>query len=153
MRQVLAKFRCMSVTKKWDRSCIVELSPVCQRGSNKENEQFWKFTPSGDATLNFKGPSKDDRGQEYTPGDYYYIYMTKDEGGGWLLNTITTHGKENGSVELATNGKDTVGWKEGDGFSYGKLQMGIDNPHAFLAFDEIESTWDVQFKWAELSDD
>ena len=152
MRQVRAKFRCMSVVKKWDRSTIVELSPVCQRGSNAENEQFWKFTPSGDATLNFRGPSIDDRGKEYQPGDYYYIDMSKDESGGWLLNTITTHGKENGSIELATNGKTTAGYKEDD-FAYAKVQMGIDNPPAFLAFDEVESTWDVRFRWAEETDD
>lgn len=153
MRQVRAKFRCMSVLKKWDHSTVVELSPVCQRGENPENEQFWKFTPSGGAQLNFRGPSIDDRGKEYQPGDYYYIGMKKDESGGWCLNTITMHGKDCGSIELATNGKTTVGHGDGDGFSYGSLQMGIDNPPAFLAFDEVESTWDVQFRWAEATDD
>lgn len=153
MRQeVRAKFRCMSVTKKWDGSSIVEFAAVLQQGKNPENAEFWKFTPSGDATLNFRGPIRDDRGEEYKPGDYYYIDMHKSDEGGWCLSTVTSHGKENGSVELCTNNKKTVGWGE-EGFTYGKLTMGIDNPPAFLAFDEAGAAWDVQFKWAEKSDD
>lgn len=153
MRQVRAKFRCMSVMKKWDRSTIVELSPVCQRGENPENKQFWNCTPSGDAQLNFRGPALDSRDKEYTPGDYYYIDMTLSEDGGWFLSIVTYHGKENGQVELSTRGgKYTADYNE-EGFTYGKLEMGIDNPPAFAAFGEPASTWDIQFTWAEASDD
>jgi len=153
MRQVRAKFRCLSVTKKWDRSVIVELGPVLQNGKNPENAVFWKFTPSGDATLNFRGPALDNRGKEYTPGDYYYVDMYKDEDGGWCLTTVSKHGPENGDVELNTRGgKYTAGHGE-DGFSYGKMRMGLDHTEALHWFDNPSGSWGVQFTWAEASDD
>jgi len=153
MSQVRAKFRCLSVTKKWDKTLVVELGPVVQSKHNKENSQFWKFTPSGDMTLNFRGPSFDAGGKEFVPGDYYYIDMVKDEEGGWGLTTVTNSGPESGSVELNTRGgKYTADWGE-NGFSYGKMTMGIDNPSAFKAFDPVLSHWAVTIAWAEASDD
>jgi hypothetical protein len=145
----------MSVAKKWDGGTIVELSPVLQQGKNPENAEFWKYTPSGDATLTFKGPSFDDRGKEYSPGDYYYIEMHKDhENGGWCLSEISHTGEESGRVELCTNGKKTVGWgKDVLGFSYGKMTMGLDHAPALSWFDKAAENWDVQFTWAEPSDD
>lgn len=152
MRQVRAKFRCLGVTEKWDKSTIVELGPVCQSGKNPENEKFWKYTPSGDAQLNFRGPALDSQGNKYIPGDYYYIDMELSEEGGWDLATLSYHSKESGIVELTTRGgKYTASYNE-KGFSYGKLKMGIDNPPAFLAFKDPDSTWDIQFNWAEASD-
>lgn len=152
MRQVRAKFRCLSVTKKWDRSIIVELGPVLQKGKNPENAEFWKFTPSGDATLNFRGFALDSRGEEYTPGDYYYIDMHKDDEGGWALTTVAKHGKDNGNVELNTRGgRHTAGMGE-DGLSYGKLTMGLDHAPALGWFDNPGDPWAVVFTWAESSD-
>lgn len=153
MRHVRAKFRCMSVTKSWNRHTTVELSPVVQNGPSKENDEFWKATPSGSAKLQFVGPSIDSRGEEYAPGDYYYIDMHQDDDGGWALTTVTTHSNDSGHVELNTNGKTTVGWREGDGFSYSKLEMGIDNKPAFEVFNKLGAAWDVTFTWAEASDD
>ncbi len=153
MRQVRAKFRCLSVTRKWDRSITVELGPVLQKGKNPENAEFWKFTPSGDASLNFRGPALDNRGKEFTPGDYYYIDMHKDEDGGWLLSSVTHQGEESGSVELHTRGgKHTAGHGQ-DGFSYGKLTMGLDHAPALGWFDNAGGAWSVEFSWAEASDD
>jgi len=153
MRQVRAKFRVLSVTKKWDRSVIIELGPVLQRGSNPENSEFWKFTPSGEATLNFRGQALDDRGQEYTPGDYYYIDMHKDDDGGWHLGNVSHSGEESGSVDLCTRGgKYTAGHGE-DGFTYGKLQMGLDHAPALGWFDNPGGSWAVKFSFAEASDD
>ena len=153
MRQVRAKFRCMSVAKNWSGETTVELSAVYGRGDNEENKQFWKFTPSGSAKLNFRGPASDHSGKEFVPGDYYYIDMKSVcEEGGWQVGELTYRSKESGSLELTTRGgKWTVGHNE-EGFSYGKVEMGIDNPPAFKAFDP-ESIWDVQFNWAEKSDD
>lgn len=152
MNQVRAKFRCMSVTKKWDRSIIVELGPVLQNGKNAENAEFWKFTPLGDATLNFRGPALDSRGEEYTPGDYYYIDMHKDKEGGWCLSTVSHSGPETGGVELCTRGgKHTAEWGT-DGFSYGKLTMGLDHAPALGWFDNAGKPWAVVFTWAEASD-
>jgi len=153
MRQVRAKFRVLSVTKKWDGFTNVELGPVLQRGSNPENAEFWKFTPSGDCTLTFMGPALDDRGQEYQPGDYYYIDMHKDDDGGWGLTTVAHHGEENGSVELNTRGgKYTAGHGE-EGFRYGKLGMGLDHAPALGWFDNPGGPWAVKFSFAEDSDE
>lgn len=152
MRSVRAKFRCLGVTKKWDGLSFVEFGPVLQDGKNPENAEFWKFTPSGEATLNFRGPVFDDRGEEYSPGDYYYIDMHKDDDGGWCLTTVTQHGDDNGSVELNTRGgKYTAGHGE-DGFSYGKLTMGLDHAPALGWFDNPGGPWSVEFTWAEKSE-
>ena len=154
MRQVRAKFRCMSVTKKWDNNTVVEFSAVLQQGKNPENAEFWKFTPSGDATLKFKGPSFNSRDVEYSPGDYYYIDMVKNcQEGGWRLSQVSHTGEENGSVELCTNNKKTVGWNEGVGFTYGKLTMGLDHAPALGWFDKAGEDWEVTFTFAEPSDD
>jgi hypothetical protein len=126
--------------------------PVTQSKDNEENSEFWKYTPSGEAELKFRGPSFDSRGKEYTPGDYYYIDMVADEDGGWLLATVTYHSEENGEVKLNTRGgKYTADWGE-KGFTYGSLQMGIDNPPAFLSFEKAGKPWSVKFTWAEPSD-
>ena len=154
MRQVRAKFRCMAVTKKWDGSTIVEFGAVLQQGENPENAEFWKFTPYGEATLNFKGPSVDNRGEEYSPGDYYYIDMVKScQDGGWRLSQVSHNGKDSGSVELCTNGKKTVGWNEGEGFTYGKMKMGLDHAPALGWFDTAGENWEATFTFAEPSDD
>lgn len=143
----------MSVAKKWDGTTIVELSPVLQQGKNPENAEFWKFTPSGDAQLNFRGPALDSRGKEYSPGDYYYIDMNKDEDGGWLLSTVSHSGPETGSVELCSRGgKYTADYNE-EGFTYGKMVMGLDHAPALGWFDNAGGPWSVVFTWAEESGD
>jgi hypothetical protein len=143
----------MAVTQEWNGDRKVLFRPVLQQGPNPENKEFWEATPSGEAVLNFRGPSFDDRKKEYQPGDYYYIDLMPSEDGGWLLATRTEHSGSNGSVELCTRGgKHTAGYNEA-GFSYGSLQMGIDNMAAFVCFDKAGAIWDVQFKWAEKSDD
>jgi hypothetical protein len=153
MSQVRAKFRCMSVLKKWDGSTIVEFSVVLQKGENPENATFWKFTPSGDATLNFRGPSFDDRGKEYSPGDYYYVDMRHDpEDGGWHLSEVTHNREDCGRVELCANGKKNTGWNEGAGWTYGKMSMGLDHAPALAWFAPAGEEWSVSFKWAEASD-
>ena len=149
---VRAKLRCMSVTRTWDNSTNIELQPVTQKGKNSENEKFWKATPSGTAEIRFNGPSVDSRGEEYQPGDYYYVDLVKSSEGGWTLTTVTKHGSGHGSVELNTNGKTTIKHYKDLGFSYSKMQMAIDNPSAFEAFDVPGEAWDVQITWAEASD-
>ncbi len=153
MRQVRAKFRVLSVTEKWDRTTIVELGPVLRSGDNPENSEFWKFTPSGECHLTFMGPTLDDRGKPYQPGDYYYINMHKDDDGGWCLSQISHRGEESGDVELYTRGgKHTAGHGE-EGFRYGKLTMGLDHAPALGWFDNPGKPWAVKFSWAEASDD
>ena len=154
MKLIRAKFRCLVVKKNWEGETLVEFGPVFQQGKNPENAEFWKFTPSGDATLTFKGPSFDDRGKEYSPGDYYYIDMHKDlEEGGWRLAQVSHTGEESGFVELRTNGTKTAGWGKGVmGFSYGTLQMGLDHAPALGWFDKAGEDWAVTFAFAEASD-
>lgn len=152
MRQVRAKFRCLSVSKKWDSSISVEFGPVLQQGNNPENSEFWKYTPSGDAQLNFRGPALDDRGEEYEPGAYYYIDMTKDDEGGWCLSQVAHRGEDSGDVDLCTRGgKHTADYNE-NGFTYGKLHMGLDHAPALGWFDNPGGPWSVKFSWAEASD-
>ena len=152
MRQVRAKFRVLSVTKKWDHWNTVELGPVLQKGSNPENSEFWRYTPSGGCTITFMGPTIDDRGQEYQPGDYYYIDMQKDADGGWCLSQVSHRGEESGDVELNTNGKFTA--KHGEnGLRYAKLQMGLDHAPALGWFDNPGGAWSVVFSFAEATDD
>jgi len=151
-REIRAKFRCMSVTHTWDKRTVVELSPVCQREDNKENEQFWKYTPSGEAKLVFKGLALDAQGKEYKAGDYYYIDMVNVcEEGGWTASRIAYDSKDHGTVKLRTRGGKWTSGPGKEGFSFGELSMGIDNPPAFKSFDP-ESLWDIQFRWAEASD-
>lgn len=114
---------------------------------------FWKFTPSGSAELSFKGPSIDSRGKEYSPGDYYYIDMVRSDDGGYRLSEVSHTSPYTGSVRFCTNGKETVGWNEGDGFTYGKLSVGLDHTPALDCFDKAGDDWDVTFTWAEASDD
>ncbi len=153
MGQVRAKFRCMSVTKTWDCTTEVRLMPVTQSQHNKENSQFWKYTPSGECKLCFRGPALDASGKKFEPGDYYYIDMKPDEDGGWFLSTVTFRDEENGDIALTTRGgKHMADFGEG-GFTYGKLDMGIDNPPAFLAFGTAGKPWAVEFNWAEGTDD
>ncbi len=152
MRQVRAKFRCMSTTQTWEGMSQVKLMPVTQSQDSEENSQLWKYTPSGECQLNFRGPSIVGD-QEYVPGRYYYIDMRPDEEGGWVLSTVTLRSEDNGDVELSTRGgKHTAGPGE-EGFSYGRLSMGIDNPPAFLAFGTAGKPWAVEFNWAEGADD
>lgn len=155
MRQVRAKFRCMQVTRDWSGITKIAFRPVVQKnGKNKENEAFWSATPAGEAELVFAGPAMDNRGKSFEPGDYYYIDMHKDPEGAWVLG-MNTKRVGGGEVELYTRGgKHTAGYNE-EGLRHGKLDMGFNDGHKVLIeiFGEVDEPWDVQFKWAEASDD
>ena len=152
MRQVRAKFRCMRVIDDWSGLKTIELRPVYQKGGNPENEKFWSATPSGEAELVFFGPALDDRGEPYKAGDYYYIDMHKASEAGWTLGVVTKR-TCGGEVELHTNARGSVGYKEA-GLRHAKLQMGFNDDNGVIElFGEAGLDWSVAFKWAEASDE
>lgn len=78
---VRAKFKVMSVQVNHDGGIAVRAKPVYNDGTD-ENEQFWKFTPSGELTLHlskdaparpsFHGPDAD-----LAPGAVFYLDMMR----------------------------------------------------------------------------
>jgi len=139
---IQAKFRCMSVAKKWDGTETVEFRPV-NRGKNKdpENQKFWDATPSGEASLTFRGPGG------FEPGDYYFINTTLGESGLWLLHYVTRHADGGGEVYLGREWTQT-----GSGLVSGYLKMGVNYREVVDAFGEANTKWDVEFVHAEKSD-
>jgi hypothetical protein len=71
---VRAKFVCDEVTKTRYGSARVSLYPVSN--GSEENEQFWKYTPSGKIELSIENPSAAER---FEPGKEYYVDFTPAE--------------------------------------------------------------------------
>lgn len=141
MTLIRAKFRCMSITRKWDDSEIVEFLPV-NRGKDKdpENQAFWDATPSGKATLTFNGSCG------INPGAYYYVDMAPSEEGLWLLQYVT-HYHDCGEVSL---GRAWTSVKYG--LVTANLTMTISFMETVKRFGEPNSKWDVTFTHAEPND-
>lgn len=150
MRQVRAKFRCLSIAEKWDGKFVAELGPVMQKAedSNKENKAFWKYTPSGDASLTYNAE------HPLKVGDYYYIDMVPKEDGDWTLSSVlrNTHGGE-----IVLSHHRSYDYKEGapKGLLNGQVKMSLSDEAegALAAFSEVGSAWGVAFNFAEASDD
>ena len=140
---IRAKFRCMSVSRTWDGIENCEFRPVKRdSGQDPENEIFWKYTPTGSATLIYKGES------EFKPGAYYYIDMTTAEDGKWDVSSITRRSGESGDVNLSSVWKPVTS----GGFRHGSIEMGIDSSRVIDLFGTPGSKWDVEFSFAEASD-
>jgi hypothetical protein len=128
------------------------LQPVMASSPAEEDKSFWEATPSGEAEMNYLLEEGGD--EPFVVGAYYYIDMTPNDDGDWIVNTRTQHATNrrgaNGEVTLAASG-------EGDwrtiGLKHSKLHMGIDNPKAMEAFSDVESKWSVVFTLAEADDD
>ncbi len=69
---VRAKFKCDSITKYAMAGGDVKLSPVTN--GSKENEEFFKYTPTGEFVLRTVNESAF---LQFTPGEEYYIDFTK----------------------------------------------------------------------------
>jgi hypothetical protein len=153
MRHVRAKFRCLSITEKWDGHFIAELGAVMQRGENsEENKTFWKYTPAGKAELIYN------REHDLTIGAYYYIDMTPSKEGEWYLSSLTRHGHNgqvDGGVVNLSHHRDYDYRKVPQGMLRGSVEMSLSDEAkgALEAFGEAGSTWKVQFTFAEPSDD
>jgi hypothetical protein len=68
---VRAKFKVESITENSD-NCSIKLSPVTV--GSKENEEFYKWTPSGNIELNVL---KKETANKFVVGKEYYIDFTE----------------------------------------------------------------------------
>jgi hypothetical protein len=139
---IQAKFRCMSVTRKWDNTEIAEFRPV-NRGKDKdpENQKFWDATPSGEAALVFNGPSG------FDPGDYYYVNMTPEADSRWTLCSVTRHQDQSGEAYFRCEWIETS-----SGLVSAHLKMGVNYPEVVDAFGKPNAKWKLEFVHAEKSD-
>ena len=146
MRQIRAKFRCLSITEKWNDGFIAELAPVMQKGENsEENKRFWKYTPAGTATLVFH------KEHSLKIGAYYYIDMTADEKGDWFLSSVT---KDGSSAQGRTGGKVTlahyrqIDWRDiPTGLIRGSLEVQLSGEAngTLDFFGDAGGRWTVEF--------
>jgi len=156
---VIAKFRCLSITTKYDGHIIAELKPVQQKGANpKENAEFWSYTPSGECSLVFNQEATPDK----TPlviqvGSYYYINMESEEGVDdslrWKLDSYSRNSEGGGEVYLS----GSLNYAHGNrprGFLNGYIKMSLEPKAkgAIEAFNRPGSKWKVTIKFAEPSD-
>jgi hypothetical protein len=66
---IRAKFQCHSIQKSEDGSaCLVRLSAVTT--GSAENEQWSKYTPAGDLSLNISNPAAF---EQFEQGKEYYL--------------------------------------------------------------------------------
>ena len=149
---VRAKFRCLRIAQVWNGGWEIELSPVMQRGDNsEENKRFWEASPSGECSLFYH------REHPFEVGAYYYIDMVPKDGGDWSLGSVTKQG--GGSGEVALSCYKTYDYRQPKpvGLLRGEFKVGIDGSktEALACFGEPADghDWDVQFKFAEPSDD
>lgn len=153
MRQVRAKFRCLSITEKWDGTYVAEFGPVMQKGEQSaENKRFWKYTPAGDATLTFNDE------HPLKVGAYNYIDMQPSDDGDWSLSSVTKDGSKGERI----GGKVTLShYRDYDyrnvpkGLLRGSLEMQLSGEanNTLDFFGDAGSMWKVLFVFAEDSDD
>ncbi len=139
---IRAKFRCMSIARTWEGAEICEFLPVKRDGRDPENEIFWKYTPSGEVKLVYKGECG------FDPGAFYYIDMTPAENGEWTVDTVTRRANGSGDVNLSS------AWKPAteEGFRHGTVELGIDSDRVVDLFGLPGAKWNVVFSFAEASD-
>jgi len=145
---VRAKFRCLAITQKWDKSWQIELGPVMQRGKqSEENKRFWECSPSGECHLFFheKHP--------FEVGAYYYIDMAPNDEGLWTLSTVTH--QTGGSGEVFFSHYLSYDYKNMPaGLLNGHFKIGVDGAKtsALQTWGDAGGRWDVSFNFAEASD-
>jgi len=143
---IRAKFRCMEVVLRWDKTRRVELLPVNNhvtegQASDTENHDFWKATPSGKLNLTYTA----EQDCQFVAGEYYYVDLEHHADGSWLLEPVEQR------VTSLTVGFNAP-W-QGELLHQGHLEMSIDNEAAWPAFvGKVGSKWRVSFSWAEASD-
>ena len=147
---VRAKFRCLSITHKWDDSWLIELGPVMQRGEHsEENKSFWEASPSGECHLTYQVE------HDLKIGAYYYIDMVPNDDGQWELASVMQYGQ--GSGEIFMSHYRTYDYQKPipAGLLRGNLKIGIDGKktEALKTFGNPGGKWDVKLTFAEASDD
>ncbi len=148
---IRAKFRCLSVTRNYENRFTYDLQPVMANSPAREDKSFWEATPSGSCEMNYL--LEEGVEEPFVVGAYYYIDMTPDDDGVWIVNTMTKHatGRRGANGEVTLAGSGPGDWRT-PGLKYSKLHMGIDNPRAMEAFGDVESKWSVVFNRAPDED-
>lgn len=67
---IRAKFNVQSITKHFGGGVTVKLQPVTT--GSEENKNFWKYTPSGELTMNIHGEASD----MFNVGQEFYLDFT-----------------------------------------------------------------------------
>lgn len=68
---VRAKFKVVSVTESEGGNKYVKLQPVV--GGSPENEQFFKWTPTGEINMGTINPAA---AEQFKPGQQFYVDFT-----------------------------------------------------------------------------
>lgn len=151
---VVAKFRVLSITQKYDGLFVADLRPVFPRSGkhSPENAEFWSYSPTGEATLHF---------QKKCPleiGAYYYINMERQDDvvvpDAWVQSYIQKWGS--GGAEIYISYQKSYDHKnKPEGLTYGSLKMGMEEKAkgAIEAFSSPDAKWKVTFDFASPSDD
>lgn len=103
---------------------IIKLNAAYSPDKSTENYSFWDATPSGTATLY---SYKEDVFNDYTPGSFWYIDISEDEDGDWLITKNERH-EYNINVELTNNPTGMYGGN--------KIEMSITNKSAWENFGD-----------------
>lgn len=147
MDAVRAKFRCMEITHDWEGRRRVLLRPVTATSpgapadQRDENAAYWKASPSGELSLQFRGPDE----QLLEPGAFYYVDLHEARGSGadphdreWVLSFLGLSAT-NIEVKLYAN------WDEHSQLIQGTLTLGIDNQDAWPIFmGKLGSSWHIE---------
>jgi len=146
---IRAKFRCLEITQKWDDATVVKLMPVTKKkyeyGTEPmnfaENEQFWKYSPSGDCFLHFKGTDA----VPFKLGSYYYIDMTPIPEGLWTLGRSERWGVVGaGTATFHCSRSDAPAGE----MRYGTFQIGVAGTDAGPNAATIDSFGLPEKKWS-----
>jgi hypothetical protein len=155
---IRAKFRCLSITTKYDGTIVANLAPVKRDGKDSENSQFWKYSPNGDCELFFHKECN------LEVGAYYYIDMErvlmKPDGQEhpdlWTLDCRNeSHGGQYVNIEMAWYVKRTDYSKPPPvGMTSGRFKVGLSEAAeaAKEGFKPVGSLWTLAFVFVEKSD-
>lgn len=170
---IRAKFRCLSITTKYDGIIIVNLSPVKRDGKDPENAEFWKYSPNGECELHFYqecflGGPKDkehdtdkrehfDGRPRFKVGAYYYIDMEKQPEVSPLFWELSRRDENTSyvNVELSWHiQRANYSVPPPVGMVSGRFKVGLseDAVGAKEGFKPTRSLWTVDFMFAEESD-
>lgn len=135
---IRSKFRCMSVTHHAEQGTSVKLLPVIGKTGSPdeaENRVFWKYTPSGEATVTFQEGAK----VPFAVGNYYYLDIEPNVEHPWKFWELTQR------VDSLTI-KINLSWSRDRPLTHGEVQMQIDNKSAWPHFmGQVGTTWSVDF--------
>ena len=153
---IRAKFRCLSLTNKYDGTIVAALAPVKRDGKDPENAEFWKYSPNGECELFFHKECS------IEVGAYYYVDMEqvlkqpdaekhpelwelsrRDENQSYVNVELSWY------VERPDHSKPPP-----VGMTSGRFKVGLseDAVGAKEGFKPTRSLWSVKFVFAEASD-